>query len=370
MLILHVALSKKFDQAAFVWAEEDAKDRTPGKRHSLWPWLAGTREYPYQSDRNRLSAALPEDVRRMGRWRWATAWLPSDEAGPLPSGERIAPLSMRHAEELAPWGVLTLMASAGCLHLLLLASRGQAIKEWQFGADGTFWRRVYEFAGALVVQQQFLPGVTQARGQWFAEWWPSYGEDVRKQVEQLAQAMPVAARALNWDPGRAPEDTPYWLVDRLITRLVGSLVKWAQVQSQVWEKAPEGAGRRRGRSLEERWLEALLLPGTEIKESKREMMAFALEIGEWRKPLIRLPKAELGDEIPSICLPREGRGFWEGGPFPAPVECPEMPRKAAAILERVGEFPNWCGERPMRDTLEPVYEAASRYALEHVFGRK
>jgi hypothetical protein len=37
---------------------------------------------------------------------------------------------------------------------------------------------------------------------------------------------------------------------------------------------------------------------------------------------------------------------------------------------RVGEIPNWRGERMLRDSLEPVYAAASRCALEYVFGRK
>jgi hypothetical protein len=35
-----------------------------------------------------------------------------------------------------------------------------------------------------------------------------------------------------------------------------------------------------------------------------------------------------------------------------------------------GELPDWRGERPLRDILAPVYDAASRYALERVFGRK
>jgi hypothetical protein len=51
------------------------------------------------------------------------------------------------------------------------------------------------------------------------------------------------------------------------------------------------------------------------------------------------------------------------------LECPEVPRTPAKILDRVGEFPNWRGERPLRDFLIPVYESASRYALQYVFGR-
>jgi len=48
----------------------------------------------------------------------------------------------------------------------------------------------------------------------------------------------------------------------------------------------------------------------------------------------------------------------------------EAPANPGPIFERVGELPHWRGEPPLRETLAPVYEAASRYALEHVFGCK
>ena len=99
-------------------------------------------------------------------------------------------------------------------------------------------------------------------------------------------------------------------------------------------------------------------------------MDFVVEIGLWREPLFRLPKIELGDDASAISLPPGGDGFWEGGKLPEPLECPEIPRTPAAILERVGKFPNWRGDRPLGDSLEPVYEPASRYALKYVFGQK
>jgi hypothetical protein len=70
-------------------------------------------------------------------------------------------------------------------------------------------------------------------------------------------------------------------------------------------------------------------------------------------------------------LPSKGQDFWAGGELPSdflgPVEKPPNP---GLILHRMGELPGWCGERMLRDSLAPVYEAASRYALEYVFGRK
>jgi VanZ family protein len=48
----------------------------------------------------------------------------------------------------------------------------------------------------------------------------------------------------------------------------------------------------------------------------------------------------------------------------------DVPSRPGAILERLGEFPNWRGKRSLRDSLARVHEAASRYALEYVFGHQ
>jgi hypothetical protein len=330
----------------------------------------GAREHPYHADRDVLAASLPEQTLQMGSWLWLTAWLPSDAVGPLPSEDRIAPASGRHAAHLAPCGVHVLGAAAGCLHDLLVARRRQPIAEWRFGGEGTFLERVHELAGALVARQQFLPGIIQEGRHWFAEWYPVYDGHDLKRIEQLAEAMPVSVRALNWDAHRPPVDTPHWIVDSLVTRLVGSLVKRAELQFHVYELLPEALRRRGAWSLEDCWLEAILVPGTEMRGRKRELMSLAFEIGDWRAPLNRLPRLELGDDHPAISLRPDGEGFWEGGKLPGPIECPAVPRRRAAVLERVGEFPNWRRDRSLRDALEPVYDAASRYALEHVFGQK
>ena len=74
---------------------------------------------------------------------------------------------------------------------------------------------------------------------------------------------------------------------------------------------------------------------------------------------------------PAIGLPRKGEDFWAGSKLPQDFLGPvEAPASNGSILERVGELPDWRGQRPLRESLEPVYEAASRYALEHVLGRK
>jgi hypothetical protein len=370
MLILHAALSNQLDGVSFVWAETEESDRPRRKGKSRWRWLAGAREHSYQGSRDLLRVVFPEDVLQMGRWRWMTAWLPSDEAGPLPSERGVAPLADRQVEQLAPWGVRALVSSAVCLHELFLARREQAPTVWRFGLDGTFLERAHELAGSLVVRQQFLPGVIKGRRDCFADWQAVYEADDLKRMEQLARAMPLSVRALNTDADRPPADTPHWVLHSLINRLVGSMVKRAELEGEVWKTLPEGVGERGAITRHERWLAALLVVGTEIQGSGEELADLAVEIDTWRKPVFRLPKLESGDNAPAISLASGGEGFWESRDLPGPLECPEVPRTPAKILDHVGEFPNWRGERMLRDSLEPVYEAASRYALEYVFSQK
>lgn len=363
MLILHVGAIQKRDSAVFLWAEAAEKDRSQGKRKRRWGLLAG-RKHPYGAERDLLAAALPAETVQMGFWLWLTAWLPSDAAGPLPSEEEaIAPLAGRHAEQLAACGVRVLGAAAGCLHELLLA-RQQAGTVWRFGAEGPFLERVHELAGALVAQQQFLPGITQEKGHWLPDWYPVYSADDVKRIAQLAEAMPVSIRALHWYALRPPVDTPHWIIDSLIRRLVSTMVKKAEMQYGIYQMPLRG---RRGEWVDDLWLETLFVPGTEIHASKRDLTALANEIGCWRGFVGQMPKWEWGDNLPEISLPGED-GFWSGGQLPEPIQCPGMPRRAAAILEQAGPLRHWQGAIPLRESLPPAYEAASRYALEHVFG--
>jgi hypothetical protein len=365
MLVLHVAAIKKRDTAVFLWAEAAEKGRLQGKRKSTWSWLSG-RKHPYYAERELLAAALPAETMQMGFWLWLTAWLPSDGEGPLPSEEGIAPRSGRKAEQLAPCGVRVLGAAAGCLHDLLLARRRTGTA-WRFGAEGPFLERVHELAGALVARQQFLPGITHEKGPWLPDWYPVYSADDVQWMAQLAEAMRVSIRALHWYGLRPPVDTPHWIVDSLIQRLVGTMVKKAELPYRVYQIALH---RRRAESADDLWLETLLVPGTEIHARKRDLIGLANEIGCWRAGIHRMPKLEWGDDLPEMSLPPNGGRFWSSGQLPKPIPCPEMPSWPAAILQQAGALPNWQGAAPLSESLPPVYEAASRYALEHVFGRR
>jgi hypothetical protein len=71
--------------------------------------------------------------------------------------------------------------------------------EGWLGADLEFWRSVWEVAGAMVVRQQYLPGLRRTRedsGWWSPTWEPMYDAEDLQRHEALAAAMPVVARAV------------------------------------------------------------------------------------------------------------------------------------------------------------------------------
>ena len=61
--------------------------------------------------------------------------------------------------------------------------------------------------------------------------------------------------------------------------------------------------------------------------------------------------------------------FWDGGGLPDDfLGEVQMPPVQAPTLKRLGHFPFWRGHQPLRETLEPLYGAASRRGLSLLSG--
>jgi hypothetical protein len=296
--------------------------------------------------------------------------------GPIPSSELIASQSGRKPRRLVPWAVNTLGVPTHTAHGWFLGyARGEKLSPaWGMGADLLFWRRAMELAGAMVVRQQFLPAVLETReipGRWWPCWTPTYEAEDLRRLEVLAGAMPTAARALSRDRHRRPQREPRLLVRDFVTDMVDHLVTMAEINDSMWEHFPRDQRRRKPVHLHERWLETLLTPDLELKGVVPELIALQGQTDAWRDAVFVRPPIEDVYPAPAISLPTNGEDFWKGPELPddfvGPVETPLDP---GLVLRRVGEIPSWRGDRMLRDSLEPVYEAASRYALEYVFDRK
>lgn len=379
MLTLHLAAEGGFHGVLRPWVEADAEERErvrSQRRQPLKPAVDAP-ECPYNGGPELLQAALPPGW-KLGQVEWAVVWLPSDDNGPIPSSKRIGAGSGRKARRLAPWAISTLSLEPRALSTLIAGyERLKPVwPEGWLGVDLEFWRRAWEMAGALVVRQQYLPGLLETwedPSQWVPFWWPVYeAEDLRRH-EQLAAAMPVVARAVESSVEEKPRNEPQLLVRDIVARLVECLVWMGHVTYGVSRQHAPERRRRMWRSapLPERWVETLLTPDLEVKGKTKELIALQEQTERWREAVFPRPAIEQVSRAPAISLPREREDFWAGRQLPPDFVGPvEMPANPGTILERVGELPDWGGQRPLRDILAPVYDAASRYALEHVFGRK
>lgn len=59
-------------------------------------------------------------------------------------------------------------------------------------------------------------------------------------------------------------------------------------------------------------------------------------------------------------------GYWECLPLPAPPPMPALPTIAAPLLRQLGAFPMWRGQTRFLEAFEPVYRAASGFAMEQL----
>src|SRR5262249_14867089 len=69
-------------------------------------------------------------------------------------------------------------------------------------------------------------------------------------------------------------------------------------------------------------------------------------------------------------LPTDPVAVWAAGPVPEEYGEVEAPPVAAGMVQRLGKFPFWRGERPLIETVEPVYLQASALGLSTFLGER
>ena len=377
-LILHAAA---FYGQLLPWVEADAQEKERarhlrGKRPTI---TVKAPEHAYNGGPDLLYSVLPSAALETGlaggKLQWAIAWLPSDAEGPIPSSDLIGVRSGRVALRLAPWAVSTLGVSTHSAYGWFLGyARGQNLSPgWQMGPDLVFWRHALELAAAMVVRQRFLPAVLETlekESTWWPYWQVVYDEEDLARLDRLIGAMPVAARALRRDRRRRPQERPRVLMVDFMTDTVNHLVQMAGIYGSVWKHYPQSR-RRKAVPIDERWVETLLIPDVELKGELEELIDLQTRAEERREAVFLEPVIEDVLTAPTIAMPSGGKEFWAGAELPADFAGPiEVPSNPGMILEEVGALPGWRGERPLHESLAPVYAAASRYALERVSGQK
>ncbi len=293
MIILHGAL---LDDALFLWGESPAEGATPSavRRKSA---RSPVRPYPYDAGAEAVTRAareLPIGFRPTARRKaQATAWLPTRGDHPLPSSALIgeAPDSPEPLGP-APWLVEGISLSTGeALDLLSgYGQRGGMLHGVVGGPDLRFWIRAVRLAGSLVARQRYLPGVEQGdEGKLHAHWQPVWITEDLRYLEELARAMPAAARALVANGGGAPQTAPVTLVKRFVEELVDHIVRTHREPEAedgiVSVSASLFGGDALDATVHDRWLAALRAEQSALRGKDTELEDLSEQIREWRKPL-------------------------------------------------------------------------------------
>ena len=203
-----------------------------------------------------------------------TAWLPTTDAGPVPSDHT----DIGRNPRIAPWPVTARRLDLREFVDILCTTMGrQNMGNAMVGPDLTYWTDVLRFAGFQVARQQFLPDLAVDGDRYAAIWKPViYGDD-RERFATLAARMPAAARALTID-SKPPDRTATQVLWRMTTALVDHLVRVGIPGHRAT------GGRRSFASTHEFWMYALKMSGR-MSAHPDDTPKLAESIRDWRRPI-------------------------------------------------------------------------------------
>ncbi len=213
------------------------------------------------------------------------AWLPTVNGAAVPSSPVLAeadePLSHTAEATLAPWHVPTLPIDRSAIIDLLAGDpeRRTFAPGQLLGNDLAYWAHVVRFASALVAREQFLPGMQERNGMYYALWEPVVRGEEAERVSALANAMPPACRALSQSGEKTPEAPPRTALMSVLDDLVDCLVR----MSQNGRAAPSRRAPDTFESLHDQWLHALRTPDGQMKGNTNELTHLAGQLRAWRR---------------------------------------------------------------------------------------
>ena len=277
MILIHGVCQ---DSALTVWAETAQDAGAAGSE------TEGPPAHPFAADAGTLAETLKSAdpaLRLMARRvRPLAMWLPSGAAGPAPSSALVASADgAGDPTHIAPWSVPALrLEPAESVALLRAVSRDRNLAAGTFaGADLRYWAEdAFRFAAALVVRQQFLPGIAIGQDEARAVWEPVFTGDEGERLAAIAARMPGAARASTaLDVTAAPDHPPIDVLRQMVALLLDHLVRSAITTTG---RATNG----HGQSAHDLWLEALLAADGRL-DRRVDADHIAAQIAQWRLPI-------------------------------------------------------------------------------------
>jgi len=282
-----------------VWGESPwEQEGVSGKRRGRKPKMPRVEALPYDAGAEALALAIkdaaPEARLNNKHKAIATAWLPTLAGTPIASSPLIAEVPDSKAKPvLAPWKVNSYRLGIGEAVELLIACAGKRTLAPGVivGEDLAFWSQALRFAGAMVVRQEFLPGLVQKDGKYFARWEPVLVGDESERLSKQARSMPSSARALSLNSGGQLTTPPEVPAASLLSDFLQATVDYL-VRSDDGVKSETKTSQRRRRkstpefeSVHDQWLHALMSPDGTMEGNESELASFAEQVREWQRPV-------------------------------------------------------------------------------------
>ena len=224
MIVLHGAA---LDGHLYLWGETPA-DESPAepKRRGRKPAKAPPLRSPYDASFDRVIGGIDPDFGLKAQR--IIAWLPAVGGAPVASSSLVAPPPGGNDEPtLAPFTVTAVRLSPPiALELLGQCADAAMIAPGVIvGRDLGYWVAAMRFAGALVVRQQYLPGLALVDGAYYSRWQPAASGADAARLATLAARMPHACRALSIKSDRPPEEPAATVLASVLESFVDHIVR-------------------------------------------------------------------------------------------------------------------------------------------------
>lgn len=327
MIVLHAAA---LDGDLYLWGETPAGESPPGpKRRGRKPANPPPPHSPFDLGFDRVVGAVDPDFGLEAQRLFA--WLPTVDGKPVASSALIAePPGTDHEPTLAAWSVTAVRLTPPIALELLgqCADSAMIAPGVLVGHDLGYWAAVMRLAGALVVRQQYLPGLAFLDGAWHSRWQPAASGAEAARLAMLASRMPHACRALSTAADRPPDEPSSSVLASVLEPFVDDLVR---LPSRPAVARHAGLRPRSYDSVHHEWLHTLRSADGRMHGATGDIERLAAQIDEWRRPVAVTAAAPF-----RLCfrLEEPEDAAAPADPAPDPVE-PETAAESAGATWRV-----------------------------------
>lgn len=298
MLLLHAGIH---NGDTILWAEQPLSAKLEGNGATRSSSTSARKETkPFNLDKHPFGALYdslidvlepiaPELRSQSARMATYKIWLPSNDGKPIPSSAMLVDESTfdRRSDGLTPWAVHGVMVRPHELASMFVAADNQHIL-----ARGTYLANEFEFlslclrfAASLVVRQQYVPGIVEKEGLFYARWQPTFIKDDRAHLAELAAMAPPVIRALESAEihrQTPPASAPLSVIRNYLGILVDDLVRNLSIPTRESNDYD---------SVHDCWLSALTSEAGLMKYDSVEIVKFAAQLSEWQQPITALEGA-------------------------------------------------------------------------------